>query len=152
LSQVISELKSTAYNPKTVILASRDHSCINPDLSEFKGHNLQNKCNKAVKSHKCEYFQDYAKRVDQVPYEPYDIEDLHKIGKSNKICPFYLNKDRSATADLILMSYNYMLYESMRPNNNLNFENSIIIFDEAHNVPKCAEDSASFQLDTDSML
>jgi regulator of telomere elongation helicase 1 len=55
-----------------------------------------------------------------------------------------MNKDRSASADLILMSYNYMLYESMRPNNTLNYENSIIIFDEAHNVPKCAEDAASF--------
>ena len=33
----------------------------------------------------------------------------------HKICPFYMNKDRAQGADLILMSYNYMLYESMRP-------------------------------------
>lgn len=51
-----------------------------------------------------------------------------------------------------MMSYNYMLYESMRPNNSLSFEGSIIIFDEAHNVPKCAEDAASFQLDTEALL
>lgn len=63
-----------------------------------------------------------------------------------------MNKERSQGADLIMMSYNYMLYESMRPNNSLSFEGSIIIFDEAHNVPKCAEDAASFQLDTDSLL
>ena len=62
----------------------------------------------------------------------------------HKICPFYMNKERASGADLILMSYNYMLYESMRPNNTFNYENSIIIFDEAHNVPKCAEDAASF--------
>ena len=55
-----------------------------------------------------------------------------------------MNKERASQADLILMSYNYMLYESMRPNNTLNYENSIIIFDEAHNVPKCADDAASF--------
>jgi Rad3-related DNA helicase len=70
----------------------------------------------------------------------------------HKICPFYMNKERASGADLILMTYNYMLYESMRPNNTLNYENSIIIFDEAHNVPKCAEDAASFQLDTDTLL
>ena len=49
-------------------------------------------------------------------------------------------------------SYNYMLYESMRPNNTLNYTDSIIVFDEAHNVPKCAEDAASFQLETDALL
>lgn len=36
LSQVIDELKSTAYDPKSVILASRDHTCVNPNLQEFK--------------------------------------------------------------------------------------------------------------------
>ena len=30
LSQVINELKSTAYDPRSVILASRDHTCVNP--------------------------------------------------------------------------------------------------------------------------
>jgi regulator of telomere elongation helicase 1 len=63
-----------------------------------------------------------------------------------------MNKERAQNADLILMSYNYMLYESMRPNNTINYANSIIIFDEAHNVSKCADDAASFQLDTDSLL
>jgi regulator of telomere elongation helicase 1 len=105
---------------------------------------LQNRCNRAIKSRKCEFFYEYAQRANSIAPEPYDIEDLHKIAATHKICPFYMNKDRSASADLILMSYNYMLYESMRPNNTLNYENSIIIFDEAHNVPKCAEDAASF--------
>ena len=63
-----------------------------------------------------------------------------------------MNKERAGQADLILMSYNYMLYESMRPNNTLNYADSIIVFDEAHNVPKCAEDAASFQLETDALL
>lgn len=192
LSQVINELKSTAYDPKSVILASRDHTCVNPSLQEFKvstlchlscnlsgssfliekwpliakffkfksltliaafqGYNLQNRCNRAIKSRKCEYFLDYSSRASAVPSEPYDIEDLHQIARELKICPFYMNKERAGSADLILMSYNYMLYESMRPNNTLNYQNSIIVFDEAHNVPKCAEDAASFQLDTDALL
>ena len=113
---------------------------------------MQNRCNRAIKSRKCEFFYEYSQRATTIPHEPYDIEDLHKIAVDHKICPFYMNKERASSADLILMSYNYMLYESMRPNNTLNYENSIIIFDEAHNVPKCADDAASFQLDTDSLL
>lgn len=105
---------------------------------------MQNRCNRAIKSRKCEFFYEYSSRSNQIPTEPYDIEDLHKIAMEHKICPYYMNKERAQGADLILMSYNYMLYESMRPNNTLNYENSIIIFDEAHNVPKCAEDAASF--------
>ena len=35
--------------------------------------------------------------------------------------------------------------------NTISFDNSIIIIDEAHDVPEYAEHAASFQLDTDSM-
>jgi Rad3-related DNA helicase len=43
LNQVIKELKSTVYNPKTVLLGSRDQMCVNPKLKEFKGSGLNAK-------------------------------------------------------------------------------------------------------------
>ena len=79
-------------------------------------------------------------------WDPLDIEELHKVAQKEKICPFYLNKDRASTADILFMPYNYLIDERMRENFNISYENSIIIFDEAHNVAPVAEDVSSFQL------
>lgn len=44
------------------------------------------------------------------------------------------------------MPYIYLLDGSIRTNYNINLKNSIIIFDEAHNVPQACEDIASVEL------
>ena len=44
------------------------------------------------------------------------------------------------------MPYNYIIDWTIRKNLFLNLSNSIIIFDEAHNVPSVAESVASFEL------
>jgi len=36
LSQVQKELQATKYNPRTVILGSRDHMCVHPEIGELK--------------------------------------------------------------------------------------------------------------------
>ena len=46
------------------------------------------------------------------------------------------------------MPYNYLIDDKIRENFDINFENSIIIFDEAHNIPQTCEDTAAFQIET----
>ena len=62
------------------------------------------------------------------------------------VCPYYLQKNRVEFADLILMPYNYLIDPKIRENFKINYEHSIIIMDEAHNVEKVAEDVASFEI------
>ena len=57
-------------------------------------------------------------------------------------------KDRILGADIIFMPYNYIIDEKIRENFKLDFTNSIIIFDEGHNVTQTAEDVTSFELPT----
>ena len=75
-----------------------------------------------------------------------DIEDLHKMGTHHKVCPYYLQKNRAEFADIIMMPYNYIVDKRIRENFKIDFENSIIIIDEAHNIERVAEDVASFDL------
>lgn len=49
------------------------------------------------------------------------------------------------------MPFNYLLDWSLFENNNLNLKNSIIIFDEAHNVDSLAEEGSSMEIDTDML-
>jgi len=44
------------------------------------------------------------------------------------------------------MPYNYLIDEKIRENFDVNYKQSVIIFDEAHNVSGCAEDVASFEV------
>ena len=50
-------------------------------------------------------------------------------------CPYYASKDRVGAADVIFMPYNYLIDDKIRENYEIDYANSVIIFDEAHNVP-----------------
>ena len=49
-------------------------------------------------------------------------------------------------ADLIFMPYNYLIDEKIRENFEIDYSNSVIIFDEAHNIAPCCEEQASFEV------
>ena len=75
-----------------------------------------------------------------------DIEELHKIAHKEQYCPYYVNKDRASAADLIFMPYNYLIDEKIQENFEIEYANSILIFDEAHNVSSTAEEVSSFEM------
>lgn len=44
------------------------------------------------------------------------------------------------------MPYNYLLDEKIRENFGIEYQNSVIIFDEAHNIAPCIEEVCSFEI------
>ena len=50
------------------------------------------------------------------------------------------------SADIVLMPYNYLFDDKTRQTMKINFQDSIIIMDEAHNIDRIAADVASFEL------
>jgi len=77
-----------------------------------------------------------------------DIEELHQRGLQEHTCPFYFSRESLTNADLVLAPYNYVLDRQLRRSINLNFKDSIVIFDEAHNLESCASEAASFTWET----
>ena len=96
----------------------------------------------------CPYFKNAEENItpNGKDWNQDDIEDLHRMGRYNKVCPYYLQKNRAEYADIILMPYNYLVDKRIRDNFKIDFENSIIIIDEAHNIERVAEDVASFDI------
>lgn len=138
---------NTAYNPRSLVIGSRDHFCIHPQISLLRGFMLNTACKKASRGlDPCAFFKNREFAKTTMSWDPLDIEELHEVGKRTTICPYYANKDRVTGADIVFMPYQYLVDEKIRENFDISYENACIIFDEAHNVAQCAEDVSSFEL------
>lgn len=151
LTQVMQEMKNTSYSfMKGVILGSRDQLCIHPEVSKEEGNSTKtNLCKAKVQSRTCSFYsrvESCKERPEVVSNVIMDIEDLVKVGTKVRACPFFLSKELIESADILFMPYNYLLDPKARKANNLEISNTIIILDEAHNVEKMCEESASMQI------
>ena len=64
-----------------------------------------------------------------------------------KGCPYFASRVMATGADLVFCPYNYLLEPSIRKNLGIKLENSILIFDESHNIESVAAEVASFECD-----
>ncbi len=71
---------------------------------------------------------------------------MHEYGLKENLCPYFAQIRRIKIADIIFMPYNYIVNRSLRRNLDINLENSIVIFDEAHNIVSTAEDTESYSI------
>lgn len=149
LSQAISQLKDTQYKPRVSILGSREQMCVHPEVMKAESNAAKvHMCRAKVSSRLCHYYNnvDHKKQNEEFSSKILDIEDLVTLGKKHKACPYYLARELKTSADIVFMPYNYLLDPKSRKIHGVELQGNIVIFDEAHNVEKMCEDSASFEL------
>ncbi|KAH8281240.1 hypothetical protein KR018_001377 [Drosophila ironensis] len=151
LTQAMRELKRTAYaNMRSVVLGSRDQLCIHPEVMREAGNsNKTNMCKMRVHSKTCSFQLRVEAKKDHPDFRGpsiMDIEDLIKVGQRLKMCPYFASKELVAQADITFMPYNYLLDPKARKANKVELGNTIVILDEAHNIEKICEESASVQI------
>ncbi|GKD79120.1 regulator of telomere elongation helicase 1 isoform X1 [Tanacetum coccineum] len=152
IRQVIQELKRTVYRPKMVVLGSREQLCIHPEVSTMHGKAQNNACQflcqKRTKQH-CTHYPRVAEFVKSNPGlgdEPIDIEDLVNLGKTCGPCPYYVSRELHKVVDILFAPYNYLIDPGNRKSLTIQWADSILIFDEAHNLESICADAASFDL------
>lgn len=150
ISQAIQELKRTGYNHmKAAVIGSRDQLCVHPDLEKESNANKIQLCKLKVTTRTCHFHNRLEGQKDQPEFREatvLDIEDIVRIGKKLKCCPYYASKELMDGADIVFMPYNYLLDPKIRKANKVDLHNTIVILDEAHNVEKMCEESASVQI------
>ncbi|XP_022714945.1 regulator of telomere elongation helicase 1 homolog isoform X2 [Durio zibethinus] len=135
-----------------VVLGSREQLCIHDEVSLLRGKAQTNACRFLCKKHQkhyCTHFSrvaDYMKNNPHIGDEPLDIEDLVNIGRRFGPCPYYVSRELHKFVDIVFAPYNYLIDRDYRRSLNLEWENSILIFDEAHNLESICADAASFDL------
>ncbi|XP_074643573.1 regulator of telomere elongation helicase 1-like [Tubulanus polymorphus] len=148
LSQAMQELKRTAYNTfKACVIGSREQLCINPTVRQEQSNTAKvHMCRAKVAARTCFFYNTVEKAKDNFTDKVMDIEDLVKAGERHKTCPYYMTRELKADAEILFMPYNYLLDPKARRAHNIELQDNIIIFDEAHNLEKICEDSVSFDM------
>ncbi|ORZ40332.1 helicase C-terminal domain-domain-containing protein [Catenaria anguillulae PL171] len=129
LTQVIKELRNTGYQVNTTVIGSREFLCVNPKVKAIKGSNAQSQmCRRLVSSGGCTQHNNTRDRKMREGIA--DIEDIANYAKEHNYCPFYISRNSQKKAD----------------QQKIDLENSIIIFDEAHNLESVCMESVSVDL------
>ncbi|RUS20706.1 hypothetical protein BC937DRAFT_94556 [Endogone sp. FLAS-F59071] len=151
ISQIVKELKTnTIYRPRMAILGSRNHMCIHPEVSTSSNKN--ERCTEMLDEDSCSYFHNVRPLRSHKSLQPngynaiWDIEDLVKLGKKQKGCPYFTSRALAETADIVFCPYNYLVDPLVREAMDINLEDSIIILDEAHNIEDAAREASSFEV------
>ncbi|ELT95437.1 hypothetical protein CAPTEDRAFT_179377 [Capitella teleta] len=151
LTQVIQELKRSAYSHfKVSVLGSREQMCIHPQVMKEESNTVKvHMCRSKVTSRTCHFYNNMdtefsADAKHNFTNQLMDIEDLVVQGKKMNCCPYYVARELKNDADIIFLPYNYLLDPKSRKAHGVELQGNIVIFDEAHNLEKMCEDSASF--------
>lgn len=161
ITQITHELKRSEYRgvPMT-ILSSRDHTCVNPDVTPLSNRNeLCKELLDAKEGRSCRYYHGVQKMREQHLlqhvhglHQAWDIEDLVSLGRRIRSCSYFAARELMATASIVFCPYNYLLDPMIRESMDIDLTGQILVLDEAHNIEDCARDSASCTLSQSSLL
>ncbi len=118
-------------------------------VNALRGQALSQACGEARKkfsASKCPLYFNTESVNKHLDWEIRDIEDLSDISEKHGACAYYFTKERAKSADLILMPYNYLIDEKIRENFEIDYSNSVVIVDEAHNIAGSCEETASMSI------
>ncbi|KAI1809263.1 DNA repair helicase [Poronia punctata] len=162
LTQFISELRRPSFSPsvpgeflkdhpdpsieavKHVPLSSRQRLCINPSVAHLGSLSaINDRCSELQQSKskdKCQFIPNAGNLGpthqfrDNVLATLPDIEDLHNLGKSLQVCPYYASRAAIPRAEIITLPYPLLLQQAARDALGIKLDNSVVIIDEAHNI------------------
>ncbi len=116
-------------------------------------------CKEVREKGTCEYFQNLKNKFKKKhtleilkEQNPIPIEETCKICTENKVCPFEMQCELAKEAQIIIADYYHILAPSIRETlfqkTEKELPQSIIIFDEAHNIPNKTRDLFTHTLST----
>lgn len=146
LKQVIHELKKTTYTTSSVVLGSRQHFCIHSAVSRQSGPKQNAMCQRMRGDNKCPPFVGLRKHGSKVSVNRLDIEEIVSTCKAANVCPFYKCREEAKEAELLFIPYDYIIGKEARESIQVSLRNSVLIFDEGHNIERSCEEAASLEL------
>eukprot|EP01133_Synstelium_polycarpum_P009158 gene9158-10747_t len=153
-----SELGDAA--PKTLCMAmtSRRNLCIHPRVSEERdGKMVDSLCRDITSpwikeipnSETCKFNDNFEANGQELLLNGvYSIEDLKEYGVKSQMCPYFMSRHLINFANIVILSYQYLLDPKIASLVTSSFpSNSIVVFDEAHNIDNVCINALSVNID-----
>lgn len=145
-----------------VVLTSRKNLCIHSEVSkEREGKLVDAKCYGLTASYVrerhnmdeatavCQYYEWWSQEGKETIMPPgiYSIDDLKQVGHTRTWCPYFMVRQAIISAQIVVYSYHYLLDPKIAEvvSKELTRE-SVIVFDEAHNIDNVCIDSMSVKI------
>ncbi|MBU2637381.1 MAG: ATP-dependent DNA helicase [Nanoarchaeota archaeon] len=144
-----------------VDIVGKKHMCGHKGINTLTSSEFSEYCKAVKEKDECEYYSNFKKKgkltfaaellINQMN-KPVHVEDLVRKCKKEKICPFEVACNIGKTANVIIADYYHVLHPGVRETlfkkTGKNLADSIIIMDEAHNIPARARKLLTFTLST----
>ncbi len=124
-----------------VNLASRQHLCLNEKCRNLSARETVEVCRLLKDNGECTYKTD----IELSNFSPrvLSIGRLRKLGRQRRICPYFLARKASEYCTVVVAPYPYIFNEHVRRRVKLGLGGTVLVFDEAHNADKIAQDTLS---------
>jgi DNA excision repair protein ERCC-2 len=158
--------KSRPLTAKTILaigMSARRALCVHPEVSKYterekvdaecfkrtaRWHRAENEGQSGLL---CNYFENLELMNEQnhLPHinGVYTLEDLRAFGRKEKVCPYYLARQLVREANVVVCNYPYLIDTGVM---NVVYgkaeDDSIVVFDEAHNIDNLCIDSLTVKV------
>ncbi|MHA1665351.1 MAG: ATP-dependent DNA helicase [Candidatus Njordarchaeales archaeon] len=101
---------------------------------------------------KCPYYLNLKENYIYIN-KPLLFSEILELARTKRICPYYLQLNMLEEATLVSLSYNYVLSKplSWTLRSRFSLDNSILVIDEAHNIPKAVSSLNSDRISTETV-
>ena len=102
----------------------------------------------------CSYYEKYIEEESaaEIPGGVYSLDDLKALGKQKGWCPYFVARHMLNRANIVVYNYQYMLDPKVANLVSRELEQeSIVVFDEAHNIDNVCIEAFSITLDRRKM-
>ncbi|XP_074533636.1 ATP-dependent DNA helicase DDX11 [Halichoeres trimaculatus] len=158
LAQFVHEVQKSPFSKdiSLVAMGSRQNLCINEEVRRLGSvQRINDRCmemqkNKHEKQHHeegvkrkrsaaksvCPYYKASVMQQmrDDILGSVHDIEQLLKLGKETRSCPYYSTRLAIPPAQLVVLPYQMVLHEATRKAAGVQLKGQVVIIDEAHNL------------------
>ncbi|MBN1245289.1 DNA repair helicase [Candidatus Bathyarchaeota archaeon] len=159
--RVIEELRAVfkKHHVSGISLRGRNQMCLNNLAAKnaFDAKSLMEACELLKAKGRCPYHKtpeeqnyEYLQLQQQIAARPYTASDIQKVCRRRGVCSYELVKAALSDVKVVALSYLYVFDPVIRAaflkNLDSHLQKTILIVDEAHNLPETAIDIASSSL------
>lgn len=149
-------------------IIGKKHMCPVPGIENLYSNEFSEYCKQQKEEGKCEFYQNTRKKngtktvqaskiIDDIkPLLPMHCEDLVKFCSQEKLCPYEISTMIAKEAKIIIADYYYIFNPSIQQlffnKTEKTLKDSIIIVDEAHNLPGRMRELATTRITTAMLI